>query len=430
VQDVVEAKSTYNSGPYTAHLGLRHAADDLGDGTTRTSEQITLGGSWLTLNKKLLLKADRDQSIGGNANDSFPTRTTLGAEYKVTEKNALFLQQEITSGASSNTNSTRGGVKSTLWEGSQINSSVEQNRNENSDRLFALFGLKQTWKLNDKWSVDAGLDRSQTIKENRHYTFNVNTASASGENTDFTAVSLGTSYKEQKWNWESRVEVRRASLDDKWGVLTSYSGEPRDGWGFSARLQVMDTESSLGTSSIASDLRLGLVYRPLFTRWIILDRLDVLYNEQKGDTTGTAFNTQNRRIVNNLSANFRPNKRSQLSLQYGAKYTLETIDGTNYSGYTDLMGLEGIYDLTKDWDLGMRGSMLHSWSAGQVSASAGLSVGYSLFKNTWLSLGYNFVGFSDKDFSAANYTAQGPYFRFRFKFDQNSVKEALQQFSM
>jgi hypothetical protein len=46
-------------------------------------------------------------------------------------------------------------------------------------------------------------------------------------------------------------------------------------------------------------------------------------------------------------------------------------------------------------------------------------------QNAWLSLGYNLLGFRDADFSAANYTAQGPFVQFRFKFDQNSVKEGL-----
>lgn len=44
--------------------------------------------------------------------------------------------------------------------------------------------------------------------------------------------------------------------------------------------------------------------------------------------------------------------------------------------------------------------------------------------NTLISLGYNVVGFEDDDFSAANYTAQGPYIRFRVKFDQQSISEA------
>jgi hypothetical protein len=115
----------------------------------------------------------------------------------------------------------------------------------------------------------------------------------------------------------------------------------------------------------------------------------------------------------------------QVSLQYGAKYVLESIDGASYSGYTDLIGVEGRYDLTKKLDLGLNGCALHSWRAGDISYSAGLSVGYNVFKNAWVSLGYNAVGFTDKDFSKSDYTAQGPYVRFRFKFDQNSVKDAV-----
>jgi hypothetical protein len=37
-----------------------------------------------------------------------------------------------------------------------------------------------------------------------------------------------------------------------------------------------------------------------------------------------------------------------------------------------------------------------------------------------VSVGYNFIGFHDRDFSAAHYTAGGPYFTLRFKFDQLS----------
>jgi hypothetical protein len=59
--------------------------------------------------------------------------------------------------------------------------------------------------------------------------------------------------------------------------------------------------------------------------------------------------------------------------------------------------------------------------------STGLSIGHTLFKNTWVSAGYNFLGFEDKDFSRANYTAQGPFVQFRMKFDQQTVREMMQK---
>jgi uncharacterized repeat protein (TIGR01451 family) len=448
VQDVAEGKTSYTSGPYSAHLGFRYASDKLGDGSVNSSEQVTMGGSWLTLNKRLTLRVDHDQSIGSNNNASFPTRTTFGADFKLNKKVTLFAQEEITSGSGAKTNTTNAGLKTNPWEGGSFNTSMGQNLNENSDRIFALFGLKQTWKITDKWSVDGGVDRSQTIKNSKNYQFNVNVPPASGDNQDFTAVSVGTTYTEKKWNWNNRLEVRTSDSEDKWGVVSAFIGEPKEGWGWSARCQVFDTKSAASAKNVNGDLRLGMVYRPQHTRWIILDRLDFLYDKQQSGTVAavtatdtvatttattvaaTSFNAENRRVINNLSANYKLDNKTQISLLYGAKYVKETIDGADYSGFTDLVGVEGRYDLTKKWDIGLRGSVLHSWSSSQISYSTGPSVGYNVIKNAWVSLGYNLIGFTDKDFSSANYTAKGPYVRFRFKFDQNSIKDAISSLNL
>ena len=57
-----------------------------------------------------------------------------------------------------------------------------------------------------------------------------------------------------------------------------------------------------------------------------------------------------------------------------------------------------------------------------------MSVGRILVDNVWISLGYNLTGFYDEEFSGADYTAQGPYFRIRAKFDQLTVKDAIKLF--
>ena len=103
----------------------------------------------------------------------------------------------------------------------------------------------------------------------------------------------------------------------------------------------------------------------------------------------------------------------------------ETIAGDDYSGFTDLAGLEARYDLNKRWDVGIHGSVLHSWSGGQYDYSSGLSLGYNSFDNAWISAGYNFIGLEDKDFSKGSFSAQGPFLQFRLKFDQQSVRDAL-----
>ncbi len=55
----------------------------------------------------------------------------------------------------------------------------------------------------------------------------------------------------------------------------------------------------------------------------------------------------------------------------------------------------------------------------------GASLGWNAFENAWISAGYNFIGFEDEDFSEAGFTAQGPFVRYRLKFDQMSVRELL-----
>ena len=50
--------------------------------------------------------------------------------------------------------------------------------------------------------------------------------------------------------------------------------------------------------------------------------------------------------------------------------------------------------------------MLYSSNSNTLLYSAGPSVGVKLFKNLWLSTGYNFAGYDDNDFSAAGYTSR------------------------
>lgn len=88
--------------------------------------------------------------------------------------------------------------------------------------------------------------------------------------------------------------------------------------------------------------------------------------------------------------------------------------------------MSGVFrDVDTNRDIGLHGSILHSWNASVFDYSSGLSVGYNIAPNAWLSMGYNLAGFEDDDFSQASFTAQGPFVRFRFKFDQESVRDAV-----
>jgi fimbrial isopeptide formation D2 family protein len=421
VRDVAEGRFGYNTAHSGVSLGVLYADDRLGDGSSHTSTQVTAGGKILTLNDRLTLTVDHAQSIGNNSNSDFPTRTTFGAEFRIFRNLTLLAAQEFTWGSGATTQNSRLGMRSTPWQGATITSSVERQFSENSERVFANVGMKQAWQINENWKADAGVDRSQTLAASSRYQFNTSVPPASGGTENFTAVSTGATYQIKQLTWDNRAEFRFADREDKWGVMSGMVNEVNGQWAWSGRAQIFQTSAATGADTTQANLRHGLVFRPPRTDWMMLNRLDYYIDSLSG---GATADTTSWRLVNNLNANYRPVKEFQLSLHYGAKYVRDVIGETGYGGFTDFIGGETRYDITKQWDIGLRGSVMHSWSGSQRAYSCGPSAGYNVVENVWISIGYNVWGFEDKDYSAAAYTAQGPYVRFRMKFDQQTIKDA------
>ncbi|MGB5472420.1 MAG: OmpA family protein [Gammaproteobacteria bacterium] len=423
-RDVVEAGVVYETDSQGASAGLRMARDSHATGATDTSRQLAVGAHRSFLDSHLNLRIDHDQSLSGNANPEYPTRTILGADYLLNPSTTLFVEQELTFGDREDTRGTRIGMNTRPWTGATVNTSLEQRSSEYGPRLFANAGLQQTWQLTDEWSVDTGLDSSTTIRDPGNVPFSLTLPPASGNTEDFTAVSLGATYQAEAWSWTSRIERRTADAEDKWGFYSGAAGEPRQGLGLSARLQLFETQSAAGIEGRQADLRLGLVRRPFGRRWTLLNRTDLAVDSLDGGVS----TYDNWKVVNNLLANYR-RKANQVSTFYGAKYTRDTIDGVDYSGYTDSFGIEARRDIGKRWDLGARASTLHSWNSDQYEYSFGVSAGFNPATNIWVSAGYNWNGYEDDDFTLAGYTATGPYLRLRFKFDQQTVRQTADWFN-
>lgn len=423
-RDVAEAGLAYERTGQGAHAGVRLARDSQAAGTAETSRQLTLGAHRSLLDSRLNLRIDHDQSLSGNSNPDYPTRTVLGADYLLNPSTSLFVEQELSFGAQADTRGTRIGMQTRPWTGASVNASLEQRSSEYGPRLLANAGLQQSWRISDRWSVDAGLDSSTTVRETGSAPFSAALPPAFGSTEDFTAVSLGATRQEERWSWTSRIEQRHAETEDKWGIYSGAAGEPRQGLGLSARLQLSATESAAGVESRLGELRLGVVRRPFGRRWTVLNRTDLAVASHNGDD----LEEDNWKVVNNLLANYR-RAGNQLSTFYGAKYVRDTIDGIDYSGYTDALGLEARRDIGRHWDLGARASALHSWHADQYDYSYGVSLGFNPATNLWVSAGYNWRGYEDQDFSLAGYTATGPYLSLRYKFDQQSVRDTADWFN-
>ena len=422
VRDHIDVKATYYLDNIQINGGVKAVTDKLGDGTKKRSRLLTAGASYAMLENKLRLKIEHEMPLGAKDSVDYPSRTRIGADYLISDKVSLFGEHEWTTGDDRKTQTTSIGLKQKPWKDAESFTTLSRKYTADvSETSTMTSGLRQRYQLNDEWSFDGGMERSVTLSDKVLTPFNTNVPTSSGSTNDFSAYSLGASYTPGKWIWNARLELRQSDNEDTWGIATSAQTEPSSDLALMASLTVRGSKSTTGSKTLDSDLRLGLAYRPADTKWIVLDKLDLIHNK----STGTDFDSSNWNVINNLNANYRHSGLWQSSLQYAFKLAQDTIDKKKYSGYTDLVGIESRYRFSGRWDVGGRASVLHAWDINQFDFSSGLSLGYRFNKDVWMSVGYNFTGFRDEDFTGSDFTSKGVYVQFCMKFDQTSMDSAM-----
>lgn len=426
-RDIAETRLEYDETDSNYYAGLRTAKDSGGKNNSKTqqSDQVILGTRQQFFDNDLTLTTDYEQTFSDEENQDYPTRIRFGADYDLTPAITLNADQEFAQGDKGNEQMSLLGLTARPWTGMNIGSSVQQDQTENGDRVFANYGLFQNVELSPSWDVNFGLDRAQLLSDDSQDEPSDNPDEETDFNQDninsedFTAVSLGANYNQDAWGWDSLLEYRTSDSDDKWNLLTSTVHDLSMGIVMAGKFELMTLDSNLNNDhSLNSIISFGMAYRPIVSRWIILDRLEFKYDEQE-----TEFdNMKSRRFINNTNANYLFDNDTQIALQYSFKYVLETLDSEDYDGFTDLIGAEIRHNITPKWDFGLHANMLHSWDANILDYSYGASLGYSPEKNVWVSLGFNLDGFEDDDFSGSEYTAKGAFLRFRIKADQETFK--------
>lgn len=440
-RDVAEARAQWQANDaLKLQAGLRLIEEKDGQGGATGARQVTAGVSYDTMEQRLLLRASTELDMSGGASGgtaSYPNRVLLGAEYRLTPEVALTAQQEFAQANGVRLSTSSVGLRAQPWSGAELRSNVGTQGTGDADRLFASMGLLQRWRIDEHWSVDASLDQSHTLKGalpadalNQVPTSGTLSASSpvasvpsgSASSTglglvanDYTALSAGAAYRDDAWSANGRVERRLSALDSKLNVLLGVQRKLDAGEAVAGALQWTAIQG--GTSDGERvNARLSYVWQPDRSRWVVLNRLE--YAQESSPSLASRLFV--RKLINNTNANWKPEASTQVALQYSAKYVREMLQDFTASGYTDLVGLEARHDLTSKLDLGLHMGMLHTWATRQRSYQAGVSVGYRVATNTWVSVGYNVLGFWDADFTGAEYRAKGVYLNVRTKFDQDT----------
>ena len=446
-----KALAEYRTNGLDLRAGLTVANDRLDDGRTASSTIAQLGATKRFLGNKLELDAQTEIPVGGkNESIDFPARHKLTARYAVTDDVTLVGGYEIAHGDTVDARTARIGFDVKPWVGGRLVASAnQQSTNEYGPRSFAAYGLSQSLPVNKKLTVDFTLDGNKTLGGvDPARVLNPAHPVASGGfigngsvvTEDFTAVTTGATYRSERWSLAGRAEYRAGDLGDRYGLTISGLRQIGEGRAFGGALTWFKANQKGGPRTDAKTVALSWANRPDDSRFAFLEKFEMREDKVRGAVFGQAGpiggapltidgDATSRRVINSFALNWSPTQkredgtylgRSEISAFWGTRYVFDRFGADDLKGWSNVFGADIRFDLSETFDVGLAGTIRQNPGGRAYAWSGGPTVGISPMSNTYISVGYNVVGFHDRDFEDNRYTRSGPFVTLRLKFDQNS----------
>ncbi|MEA3061621.1 MAG: hypothetical protein QOJ94_1402, partial [Sphingomonadales bacterium] len=429
----------YRSNGFTGRAGLTFADDRLEDGRTARSTLLQLGATKRFFKNKLELDAQTEIPLDKAESVDFPARHRVSARYAFSNSVSLVAAYEIADGEHVDARTARIGFDLQPWAGAHITlSGNRQDIAEYGPRSFAAFGLSQSLTLGKHWSVDLSLDSNKTlggidparVLNPLHPVASGGFVGGSGLGEDFTAATAGATYRSGLWTITGRAEYRDGESDNRYGFTAGFIRQLGEGSAVGGAFNRFTAKAEAGGETRTTSLQLSWAHRPAGSAFTWLEKLELREDEVTGAVAGApgplgtltvTGDLRARRMVNSLSTNFSPNDRQEISIFWGSRYASDKVDGDDVKGWSNVVGADVRFDLSDMVDIGLGASVRQGLGGRSFAWSAGPSLGVKPFDNGWISIGWNLVGFHDRDFEDARYTRSGPYVTMRFKFDQTTL---------
>ena len=441
----------YRDGDTTLRAGFTHANDRLSDGTTNQSTLAKLGASQRLFDGKLELSAQTEFALGDQDESvDFPARHSVSARYAIRSDVALVASYEIAKGENIDARTARLGFDVAPWAGGRILASANQQQiTEFGPRTFAAYGLAQSFKISENWSADVTLDGNKTLSGfNRADVVNPLQPVASGGflgsdaslTEDFTAITAGATYRGESWSWTGRAEYRDGETTNRYGLTTAILRQIGEGRAVGGAFSWFLARENGGATTETAQAEISWAHRPADSQWSFLNKTEFRYDAVRSAVAGEAGpiggaplnidgDAKSRRVINSLSVNYTPIsaddgkfiERGEYAFFWGTRYTTDRFGQDDVKGWSNVVGADLKFDLSDVADIGAAGTVRIGNSGKNIAYSGGPVLTVTPFKNANISLGYNIVGFEDRDFEEARYTRSGPFVTFKLKFDQTSL---------
>jgi hypothetical protein len=371
----------------------------------------------LTLRAKASYKPGLVWGLYGEAerdiHDASRKLYALGGEYQFADKGRAYLRHELASTLSGayalnpnqRSQSTVFGFDTKYMTDGQVFNEYRLRDAVAGREAQAAVGLRNLWNYSDTLRFTTNVERLQTL---------------SGTQREANVVGGGFEYLPNAlWRGSGRLEWRADSSYTNWLSTLSAARKLSRDWTLLVRNYLSVTNGTGGpaaaTGSKLQDRAIaGVAYRDTDTNLInALARYEL---RTERDSLQGADTKRNAQIIS-THADYHPTRQWWFTGRVAGKWVKEQFTGGVNSDFNaQLIGARAVFDIDKHWSVGGQANILRNSSSKQYAY--GVEVGYVVAPNTYLTVGYNIRGFSDKDLIDSNYTNRGVVLGIRWKFDE------------
>lgn len=372
-------------------------------------------------------------------------RAALGTRWQVQEKTGLFARYEWNTGLSTvatshtvtdpvtgaqvaspyRSNAFVLGLDTEYMEDGNIYSEYRMYDAISARQAQWANGIRNLWRLSPSVSLQTGAEHLKVLD---------------GTERSATAITTGLQWKpNERWLISNRLEWRHTggqrvasgntttqadpylSGYDSWLSTISISRKLTRDWTALARNHYLLNDFGGNTAKrYENRFQLGLAYRDTDTnrvntlfRYEYWKRRDPILqaNPMEPQADGYA------KHIASVVSDWHPDRNWWLTGRLAGKHQTDIFADGNSRFKAYLAGGRLTWSFAERWDLS--GMFHRMWTPGQSNQNAaGAELGYLVTANLWLSAGYNWTGFRDRDLTDSEYTSRGAYLRLRFKFDE------------
>ncbi|URW75087.1 hypothetical protein M9980_11020 [Sphingomonas donggukensis] len=426
----IRARAEYDLGDTRLRLGVVHATDRVAAGEV-SSTLLEAGATRHLFDNRLELDAQSQIALGASASIDFPVRHVLGARLSVTPSLKLVGAYEIAKGDGIDARTSRIGAEWEPWSGARLSTTLADRSNAGTS---AAIGVSQSLTIANGLTADLTIDANRAIGGidpdrvvNPAHPVATGGYLAGGALTEtFTAYSGGLSYRSGLWSGTGRLEYRAGDLGDRAGVTVAGLRQMGDGSALGGVGSWTRISGPTGAVAETVDFAISGAWRPASSALALLGKVEFRDDRASGTV---AANTASRRLIASTALDWSPfsrvavdrSQRRGIQLTLAVRETRDRIDGFALEGLSAYVGGDVRLGLAEHWDISIGGSVRAGDGGRALDYAFGPTLTLVPARSMQLLVGWNLIGYDDRDFAAFRATRNGAFATVRMGFDEKSL---------